>query len=142
MAFSSREMRQFGKFVESPFFNESTILVELFKYLHQCYPTFLAKDIALQVVWKQLFGNESFKEIKLRQLMSKLLSLAEHFLAYQQWQDSPTQAPLDTTIALQSRALPKLFSSSWSAVEKINEEQPLRSVAYYQNRCTLAQNAL
>lgn len=139
MAFSAREMRQFGKFVESPFFNESSALVELFKYLHQCYPDFLSERIALPMVWQQLFGDEVFKEIKLRQLMSKLLSLAEQFLAYQQWQHNPIQAQIATTMALQDRALPKLFWSSWTTAENTNEEQPLRSVGYHQNRCTLAQ---
>ncbi|HNI43684.1 MAG: hypothetical protein JNM36_15305 [Chitinophagales bacterium] len=139
MAFSAREMRQFGKFVESPFFNESSALVELLKYLHQCYPDFSSERIALPMVWQQLFGDEVFKEIKLRQLMSKLLSLAEQFLAYQQWQHNPIQAQIATTMALQDRALPKLFWSSWTAAENTNEEQPLRSVGYHQNRCTLAQ---
>ena len=139
MAFSAREMRQFGKFVESPFFNESSTLVELFKYLHQCYPDFSSERIALPMVWQQLFGKEAFKEIKLRQLMSKLLSLAEQFLAYQQWQHNPIQAQIATTMALQDRALPKLFWSSWTTAENTNEEQSLRSVGYHQNRCTLAQ---
>ena len=85
--FTRDEMREFGEFVQSSFYNKNETLVRLFEALKKYHPDFSSNKLSREKIFNVLFPNETFKDQKLRELGSKLLALAEHFIVAKKSRD-------------------------------------------------------
>ncbi len=79
-SFSKEEFKRFGDFVNSPYFNNERVLVELYKILKQNYPGFSAKGFVKETVFESLFPGKKYNDSIFRNTISKMLRLAEQFL--------------------------------------------------------------
>lgn len=79
--FSKSEINEFGKFVNSPFFNESPKLALLYELLLGNYPEFPGETFNKQEIFKLLYPEEQkYDDKKVRSRVSLMLGLAEEFL--------------------------------------------------------------
>lgn len=81
--FSPEEHKEFRKFVRSPYFNTNENVVRLYEYLLKYAPGFDSPKLARKIVFTYLFPDEPYKEIKIQQFASLLVTLAEQFWVYQ-----------------------------------------------------------
>ncbi|HEY3252012.1 MAG TPA: hypothetical protein VGK25_12945 [Ignavibacteria bacterium] len=73
------EFKQFGKFINSPFFNSNKSLNKLYLFLKKHYPLF---EFTAEDAFKFLFPGKKFYIAKIRQLFAEIYKLWEDFLAY------------------------------------------------------------
>jgi hypothetical protein len=129
-AFSSlspAEIRDFGKFVRSPFFNSRQQAILLFDYLCSCkksnqIPTESEAAVVL---------NKAAGSVKARQANSLLLALLEKFLAYQERFADESRDKIKIASAYRKRNLNKHFSITLREARAIRERQPWRNADYY-----------
>lgn len=84
--FSNDEIKEFEKFIKSPFHNTGRNFMPLYSYLKKYHPVYPAEKIAAERIYKKLYGVsvEDKQKISLtvRVLFSQLAHLAEKFLVH------------------------------------------------------------
>jgi len=78
--FSPQEFREFGEFVESPFFNKNKKVTELFDVIKKSYPKLDSGNLEKEKVFKKIFPGEKFRDNTLRLLMFYLYENAKQFI--------------------------------------------------------------
>ncbi len=81
--FSTKEVKEFGDFVNSPFFNKNQSVIRLFEYLRKLYPDFDEEKLDKEYAYENIFPNTQYNDGFMRTIMFNLSNLAESFLAYQ-----------------------------------------------------------
>ena len=78
---SSRERFRFGEYVHSPFFNKNKKVAQLCELLQQYAPGYFNDALEKQNVYPIIFGDDTYNELKLNNVISDLLQLLYDFLS-------------------------------------------------------------
>lgn len=138
-AFSSLngyELREFGKFVRSPFFTPRPQAAALYDYLHQCREQKTLPDAAR--AFDSAYPGETYEDQRLRLLMSHTLSLLEHFWAYREHFPDAGSDKISIAAAYRKRNLSKQFLIALREARVHLERQTQRPADYYHNLNLLA----
>lgn len=76
----AEELKRFFSFLRSPYYTQSKDVIRLFKLIRKYYPTFLSKHLQKESLFKKMYPNETYSDIKLRNLQSKLNKILEAYL--------------------------------------------------------------
>lgn len=106
--FDGEDFRRFKVFLESPYYNNRTILVDLFHYLRQQSPGFLPENLEKEVLIKRVFKNE-IDEKQLHYEMNYLLKLAEQFIGLRHYEKQAFMADIHVVEAYLERKLDKHY---------------------------------
>ncbi len=128
---SAVEKREMGKFLDSPFFNQRTDVVQLFQHL--CSNTSLTKT----AVWAVTMEATPYDDSRMRLLMSYLLQLLEQYLAVKELQARPLEEQHLTALAYRRRSMRDAAQKNWRKLETNLEKQPLRNLYYHELRFKL-----
>jgi len=79
-----QEITAFEKYLQSPYFNNSPVVLRYWKQLKKYAPSFDNPKPSAKKLYKKLYPEEDFDEKKIRQLRSRFLKLVEDFLAIEQ----------------------------------------------------------
>lgn len=77
---SAEEVKSFGKFVNSPYFNSYTTIIKLFDYLKSKHPDINGSDITKINIHKAVYGRSKYTDTRVRKLLSAFTSVFENFL--------------------------------------------------------------
>ena len=84
--FSKEEMKDFEKFIASPYFNNGRNFKPFYKILKKYYPDFESPELTEENIFKELYPNKVFEtkksSVTTRVLFSQMTALAEKFLIY------------------------------------------------------------
>ncbi|HWA05159.1 MAG TPA: hypothetical protein VG961_01330 [Ignavibacteria bacterium] len=78
--FSKEEIKEFGKFVNSPYFNTSEATSLLFDEIKKYYPLFNKKNYSRETLFTAVYGSREYRDDLLRKLISNLIILTEEFI--------------------------------------------------------------
>lgn len=126
-ALTALEIREFGKFVRSPFFNTRQPPIALFEYLDTCrragnLPTAAEAAVVL---------NKAENGVKARQANSALLALLEKYLAYNEKFQDEGRAKIRLAAAYRKRNLSKHFNIALREARQSREAQAWRHADYF-----------
>lgn len=79
--FLPSEFSEFGRFVNSPFHNQSRKMISLYDVLKKHYPAFEGKNFTKVIIYSHIYPAEKFNDKKFRERFSDMLGLAEDYLA-------------------------------------------------------------
>lgn len=74
------ELKEFGGFIESPFFNNRDVLVRLFKTVVKYAPDYKSKVLTKEKLYTKIYPGKKYNEQTLRSRMSEFASLIREFL--------------------------------------------------------------
>ena len=117
-SFTTKEMREFGELVRSPYFNKNQSAIKLFEYLKKCYPEFDAKKLEKETIYKTLFGKAEYSEGFMKTITHILTNLSEKFLFQINLNRKPALEKLMISEEMNKRKLEKQFSRSLKETEK------------------------
>lgn len=83
--FSHDEIKEFGKFIVSPFFNKGRDLLPLYNILKAFHPDYDSNKLSMEDVFSKLFHEQTFDKKSyhyIEMLMSSLSSLCEQYLFF------------------------------------------------------------
>ncbi len=79
--FNKKELRRFGEFVKSPYFNKNSSVIALYDSLSKYHPNFKNKDLTIGNLHAAVFPSAEFDYHKINNVISDLYQLSEKFLA-------------------------------------------------------------
>ncbi len=79
--FTDQEMRSFGKFVNSPYYNTSEATSKLFTALKGFYPAFNDINLTKQNLFKMVYGRRTYNNLLINKLSSNLIKLSLEYIA-------------------------------------------------------------
>ena len=120
-----------GKFIQSPFFNESQELIRLFELLDNHFKTHREKQLSKTLIWNHLFPNRSYKDDFFRRICSDLTKQIEHFLAYSLFTEDHLTEQITLLDALNRPQLNKHFVGTVRQIRAKQEKSKLQNANYH-----------
>ena len=134
--FNKYELNRLRKYVESPFFNENQLLVDLFDVIDK----FLRSNKSIldqKVVWSKIFDNKPYDDTKFRRLSSDLNKLAQDFLAIEDFKNQPLAFESYQLRLLNSKGLDKHYLAVERNVDRDRKKLKLRDAMFFYNNAML-----
>ncbi len=78
--FSPREIKNFDKFVRSPYFGGTPYIINFWKELKKYYPDFPVEKFSKEKLFKKVYPGKKYDDTLLRKLFSELYKMCEKFL--------------------------------------------------------------
>ncbi len=114
--FNKTEFEKFEKFVKSPFFNSSEQLVSFFEILKKDHPDY--KVLTKEKIFGHFYPKEEYKDKKIRDLFSRMLEIAQSFLAQLELEKNENTKSFYVLRQLLERRLERHFKSRYKETEK------------------------
>ena len=132
LTFSKKELRDFRKFIASPFYNQREDVIKLFDLLQTHFRTGeLLPD--KPTVFKKLYGeSESFDDHKVRMAMSFLMKLTEQFLVNGSVMAEKVVIKTRLASIYRERNLPKHFEKTMREAKAELEKTDTRNATFFQ----------
>ncbi len=80
---SVKELKKFGEFVCSPFFNKNKKAVDMFYYLEKGFPFIDLEYISKENISLHVYSEKIVNDVKVRKLISQFYKLIKKFLLYE-----------------------------------------------------------
>ncbi len=110
---SAEEFRKFGEFVKSPYFNRSKRIIKLYGLLKKKQISGLSK----RAIHDFMFPGESYKDERVRLVISDLVKLLETFLVVRSHERNSIQNEMSLAMNLRTRNASKCFNDLYSRIE-------------------------
>ncbi len=135
--FDPREIKEFGEFVSSGFFNKNESVVKLYEYLRKYHPVFEEDKISKERIHGKIFPGAKYSDGFMRKIIFNLSNLAESYLTYKKSIESPVESGINLLSELNKRKLDKLFTKHFSEVKKEVETSEEKDHVYYRRKYQL-----
>lgn len=123
-SFSERELRQFNKYLASPYLNTQADVTRLYEHITLALRQ--NKDGALdkKQAYQALFPKQTYKDTEIRLLMSALLKQAERFLSMEKYRADQATAETYLAQAYRERKLTKSFRHTLKNARTRQQKKP------------------
>jgi len=132
--FSSKELKEFGEYVRSPFFNKNQSIIKLYEYLKKQYPEFDGKKVEKEYLYMKLFPGSRYNDGFMRTIMFNLAQLAEDYIAYCNYKSNTFSVKRHLAVELNSRDLRKLFEKNMREINSMLDKVDVKDGDFYYNR--------
>jgi len=138
--FSTPEIRRFRRFLESPYFNQRTDLIQLFEGL---LPFRLKNNIPEKTeIWKIIFPDKNYDNQEMRLLLSYFLKVLEQFLVVEKMMGNHLEQHALLLSAYREKNLNRHFQKALNRSEKQLQKQTFRHSEFYFSNFKLEQEKL
>lgn len=118
-AFSAGEIREFRKFIDSPFFNkEGSYLLRFYDELRKSYPEFSGEELAKERLFRKLYKDKEYNDATMRKLTSGIIKLAGDYLRFTAYINDPDTSDLLFVKKIREKRIEKLFESESGILDK------------------------
>ncbi len=80
--FSKNEMKEFEKFISSPFFNRGRNYIPFFNQLKKFYPKFEDEKMTPEYIYSKIYPGKKYNKQIIWNMSSSVLAMCEDFLMY------------------------------------------------------------
>lgn len=116
--FSHEEMNEFEKMLDSPFFNNHSTLLRLYKELKKYYPLFTDKNLTKEHLFSAANSGISYDDQLFRKYLSRITKLAEEYLNILQMREEEFKKDYNVLLQLSSRNISEIYTRKMKEVEK------------------------
>ncbi len=129
---SSRELRRFQEYVNTPYFNKHTDIQDLLSLLVLYAPDYPPENLQKEQVFSALFPGKAFHQQRMRELMAGLYRLLRNYLAQLNWESTEYSQELAALDQYRKRGLNGVFQKELTAIrKKLSTNQQLESAHYF-----------
>lgn len=136
--FDAKDLRLFGDFVRSPFYNKNVELARLYEQLRKTAPEFPAHKIDKYLIWTQLYPDLAPDEKEISYLMNFLLKLAERYIGMRRYQEDTFMPEFHILEAYSGRGLDKHYRHKHRQLGKLLSGHPYQNERHYYNAYEMA----
>jgi len=134
--FSQKEHKKLLQFIASPYFNSREEVLDLYKYLLK-HRNSKKLVLSKKHLHEQLFPAQTYKDERLRLLMSQLVQVIEQFIIVEAQQRSTIQQKTILSKYYRKRKLDKQFEQVYKGAWQQLKQQSYRSADFYLNQYKL-----
>jgi hypothetical protein len=128
---SSNDRKQLVRFLQSPYFNTSPILLKLGETFLKEAENSPDERYDKVAIWKKIFKSQVFNDTLFRKHCSDLYKLLEDFLVVEQVRNETTKRNLRTLEAVVSKKLSPIYPSMINSVRQTQSEKEKYSSSDY-----------
>ena len=132
-SFDSKEFISLGKFINSPYFNESQANILFYNLLKKQYPKFESFNFTKEFIFGELYPGEPFNEKKIKDRFTHMIALVKQFIGYSNYEGS-FDYKRNLLRNLIDRNLEKLFLEEFTKEEKFTNEIKIKDESYFLNK--------
>jgi hypothetical protein len=136
-ALTEKEIKAFGKFINSPFFNESKRMLEFYDLAKKYYHGHNLNMLTPEIISRYIYKTEQFDSVKTRKLISDFNSLIENFLIHYSVDSDVIGKKAYLSKRLNEKDLNKLYDIEIEDIKKIMNNSKWDSKSYYFSRLKL-----
>lgn len=129
--FSKQELRDFGLFIQSPFFNTNQSVIKLYEQIKRLYPDFDEKQSDKKLLFSITFGKITYNDSFMRMTVFRLLELTKEYLIHRNLQHNELIKESLLLDELNTRELNNLMMKSISGLDKIIDSQKAKEAESY-----------
>ncbi|MGB1242602.1 MAG: hypothetical protein ACPG49_08775, partial [Chitinophagales bacterium] len=129
--FTNKELKRFGEYIASPFFNKNQMVVSLYNLLKKHHPNYIGLGLQRKKIYKKLFKSTQFEEQKLRYLMSDLTKLIEGFLVHEYNIGNQNQYAQSLLHIYTNRKLEKYFQTTLNNYQNQLNNHSIKNIEHY-----------
>lgn len=141
-SFDKYDQNRCRKYIQSPYFNKSVQLTELFDLVVKHINKKSKKPLDKQYLWKKMHADRNYDDVRFRKYTSDLLKLIEGFIAQQVYEDTTLNQAQYLIKAVELRQLEKLYSGIVRNAKQLLEKQTFRPAQYYYHQYKIERNYL
>jgi len=130
--FTAKEIKKFGEFIESPFFNKNQKLRALNTFVVQFAPDFEHKSLTKTNAYQYIFKKPTFDINAINNLTSDLMKLLYQFLALQEYNKDEALKLHFLNKNLLQRDAEFHHNRNLQKSKLLQEKQTLRNYTYYE----------
>lgn len=131
--FDAAEIREFRKFIRSPYFSRRDDLPKFFDLLVKYLKS--GRQVPEKPeVFQKLFPGEKFDDHRIRMLMSFTFQLAGQYLSVKKLLEDEVQSRHQLATIFRQRNLPAHFAQAWGGLSAKHEEQPYRDADFFEEK--------
>lgn len=138
--FSKVDLNQFHKYIVSPYFNKSKQLIHFYDIILKGINSPKAALLDKENVWKKLFKDQKYNDVRFRKLNSDLLKMIENFLAQKVFDQDILQKKSNLIKAVGEKGIEKLYSSVLRIADNSVEKHPYEDSEFYLNLYQIQKN--
>jgi hypothetical protein len=129
--FNKPDLNQFHKYIVSPYFNKSKQLIQFYEIILKGINSPKASLLEKEQVWKKLFKDLKYNDVRFRKLNSDLLKMIEGFLSQQIFDSNNLQKAANLIESLGLRGIEKSYSSAIRIAKNESKKYPYEDADYY-----------
>lgn len=137
---TKEEFSRLGKFLRSPFFNNTTSLITFYEILKKAYPEFAEKKLKPETIWLKIFPEKSFNQIKFLRLCSDLSLMIEKYLVQLELEQPKPTAEHLLIQSLSRRNAYKMYEKAVTSRLEDTENEAIRDANWYRERLILRED--
>lgn len=130
-AMTSHDLKEFDKFITSPYYNKNEVLVKLFGLLKKEYPNFDGPGVEREKIYYKLYNTKDFDESKLRYAFSDLSKLLEKYIIAKELEKNKTKENLLLLEFYKANDIEKYFNQTFDDTNKLLESSAKDSEYYF-----------
>ena len=104
-AFSEEELSDFGKYVNSSYFNTNKKLISAFGFFRKYSGRYNSNGCTKEKLYEEVFGGTGYRDTEVRKILSALTRLAEGFLAQKAFENDDFERNIGLAGKLISKGL-------------------------------------
>lgn len=120
--FDSEDIKRFGEFLDSPYFNKNTRVGQLYTELKKHYPEFSSRGVEKERLFKKLFPYKPYNEQVIKNLISELFKLAKEYLSIDTFKKDPFEKSAGIIGRLTARNSGIILDKEIEAFDKLPAE--------------------
>lgn len=132
--FTKDEFKQFGFFINSPYFNRESVQIKLYEVLKKFHPEFDGRGINKAALFNKLYPERKYSDGTMRNILTRTLSLAENFLSVRKYRNDTYNFDMNLLSELSSRKQTTLFEEKKDDMSINIDAEKYKTENYYYRR--------
>ncbi len=132
-----KEIKRFGEFVASPYFNKNENVIRLFEAVSKYHPAFDNRNLTTEKLFKKLFPKDTYDYHKINNVISDLYKISEKFLAMKHYEELVDSGDTRILNELTGKKLYNIFKQKYKQINEINEGAEYKDEVYWFNKYRL-----
>jgi len=83
-SFKTKDIKKFGNFIESPYFNTNPAIKKLYRIIKKYHPNYNKDIFELKSIFKKIYPGNEFKKQTIKNLYSELTALLRKFIGIEE----------------------------------------------------------
>ncbi len=128
---NKNELKEFSKFLRSPFFNNRSEVIRYFDAIKKFWPEFNTKNLNEENLFSKVYTGKKFSNVLMRKLNSLTTNLLLDFFAITGYQECKLDYNVKLVEMLYTKKLFHLFEKKKNAIDELFNKSE-RSFPYYE----------
>ncbi|MEO8513412.1 MAG: hypothetical protein ABI543_07630 [Ignavibacteria bacterium] len=127
------ELKEFGKFIRSPFFNNRSEVIRFHEAAKKYYPSFDSKTLTDENIFAEVYPGKKYNSVNMRKLYSLVTGLVMEYIGVKGFRESTLEYNVKLIFKLREKEMLSLFEKKSKSLDALFAASK-RSFGYYESK--------